>query len=218
LGYLEKSPIESFRESENCGEYIEYDCSCKGSYHPVSDHSNFRHLYGKKHAWGILQGELSYHLDRLVGSDLKVFLPDEEFSLFNARFFLGYGINEIRDFLASRQKLFHFSPRPGDIADVLNYPYKFRGELEADSVKESNNENLLGIMRGVSDVLVPLHKRMLEKYKSMIVREPESMMVANLDEVRKSLISNFGEDLRYAEEDLSQRFHSVSEMLKASAQ
>ena len=225
LDYLDKYPIESFREYEQCGEGYS-DC-CKGSYNPNRGHSNFDTVL-VHHARKISPRTLTDSDGVGISNPLTIdgveisnyqkiesretywkvrdALPNDMMPLFNARFLLGYGINEIRDFLALRQDLFHLSCRPGSVANVMKYPYNNGRDL-AYSITKGDNKKLLGIMKGAADVLTPMHQEMDEKWRTL---NDET----DWDKLRRLMIEDFGDRLRNAEKELYQRFQDVGEMLK----
>lgn len=194
IEYLHSSPLESFREP--------------ATYWVLSNRTEFDHIYRD-------------HRDR---SGLE--LSKEGRELFDARFLIGYGINEIRDFLLGTV-LHHYNATPGDIAEVVEIGDNFQEGLQL--VGKTKNGNLLKILKEVSGVLVPLHKRMSERWKSapyaswlkrcrehyernkQRLEEPEEDKFA---ESKKIMLEEFGDDLRYAERELSKRFDVLTEMLR----
>lgn len=194
--YLEKSPLATFREPEldanpawdpsrkHHPDYFEY---CKGTYYPNSSHSNFGNLL-RTHRFNLAlperRGETPLH-DNVCyllktpnsrkdeGDYVKFFelspLSDYLKSLFYARFLVGYGANEVIDSINGRTGLFHQNSSPGDVANILSYPYN-TGRDVVDYVTGHSSPELKKVIKELSDTLVanPTREQLNEIAKGLV--------------------------------------------------
>jgi hypothetical protein len=209
--YLAKFPVEAFNDpGGTCLHYGDYGVLCSGSYYPNSCHSGFNKL-NTTHEKGTYP------------------LPKTMVPLARARLFLGYGINEMRDFVARREHLYHSITIPGTAADVFEYPYS-PGSGQIEEIVKSQDEELLGMLQDASGTVRLLHDDMrqgahelkrdlgqLPHLKPIYAKDmPEYRK--HFEDVEEAYVLKFEDHVKAAERDLCRQFKRIDALLMSRAQ